>query len=77
MEKEASARVWGPQGTVLPFLLAWVRVDPAHAGSSIQVVMDVLGVSITMLVCTAILGTGKPSAEEMRLTTSAVHKHGT
>jgi hypothetical protein len=30
-------------GTALPFALAKVQIDPAHAGSSIQVVMDVFG----------------------------------
>jgi hypothetical protein len=35
-------------GASLPLLFHFVmKVDPAHAGSSVQVVMDVLGVTIT------------------------------
>mmetsp|Transcript_27785 Transcript_27785/g.64177 ORF Transcript_27785/g.64177 Transcript_27785/m.64177 type:complete len:314 (-) Transcript_27785:106-1047(-) len=33
-------------GAALPKLFAWVRVDPAHATPSIQVAMDIVGVSI-------------------------------
>jgi Mg/Co/Ni transporter MgtE len=35
-------------GTVLPLILEAVRVDPAHSSTSIQVLMDILGV---LLVC--------------------------
>lgn len=42
-------------GTALPFLLAWAKVDPAHAGTTIQVVMDVGGVALTCLVCQGLL----------------------
>jgi Mg/Co/Ni transporter MgtE len=38
-------------GSGLPFALSKVGVDPANAGTSIQVVMDVLGVAITCVTC--------------------------
>jgi Mg/Co/Ni transporter MgtE len=38
-------------GTGLPFALSKLGVDPANAGTSIQVVMDVSGVGITCLTC--------------------------
>lgn len=43
-------------GTALPFGLARAGVDPANAGTSVQVAGDVLGVAITCAVCTAVLG---------------------
>lgn len=48
-------------GTTLPFALAWGGVDPAHAGTTVQVTMDVLGVAITVLVCRLML-TGNAAA---------------
>jgi Mg/Co/Ni transporter MgtE len=42
-------------GTALPFALSRVGVDPANAGTSIQVVMDILGVFITCVTCNLIL----------------------
>lgn len=42
-------------GTGLPFVLARCGVDPAHAGTSIQVVMDILGVAITCATCQVVL----------------------
>jgi Mg/Co/Ni transporter MgtE len=56
-------------GATLPFLLAWRGVDPAHAGTTVQVVMDVAGVFITCAVCRAMLarmavvGTGAVGAD--------------
>ena len=38
-------------GSGLPFALSRLGVDPANAGTSIQVVMDVLGVGITCVTC--------------------------
>lgn len=35
-------------GALLPFLLHMIGVDPAHSSTSIQVIMDILGV---LLVC--------------------------
>lgn len=43
-------------GTALPFGLARVGIDPANAGTSVQVAGDVLGVAITCVICTAVLG---------------------
>jgi Mg/Co/Ni transporter MgtE len=42
-------------GAVLPLLLKKINVDPAHSSTSIQVIMDILGVVMTVLVSTAIL----------------------
>lgn len=42
-------------GTLLPFGMARVGVDPAHAGTSVQVVMDILGVLITCVTCHFVL----------------------
>lgn len=42
-------------GTALPFGLAKLGVDPANAGTSIQVIMDILGVGITCVTCHTIL----------------------
>jgi len=45
--------------SVLPLLLNRWNMDPGHAGAAVQVVMDILGVTIVMFVCTAILGKGE------------------
>jgi len=42
-------------GSGLPFVLARAGVDPANAGTSIQVLMDILGVVITCATCQAVL----------------------
>mmetsp|Transcript_11093 Transcript_11093/g.31013 ORF Transcript_11093/g.31013 Transcript_11093/m.31013 type:complete len:138 (+) Transcript_11093:559-972(+) len=42
-------------GTTLPFVLFDMGFDPANAGTSIQVLMDILGVSITCVTCSFIL----------------------
>lgn len=42
-------------GSVLPLGLRALRVDPAHASTTIQVVMDILGVLITVVVSVAML----------------------
>lgn len=42
-------------GAILPLILKKLDVDPAHSSTSIQVVMDILGVVLTVLVSTAIL----------------------
>jgi Mg/Co/Ni transporter MgtE len=44
-------------GTGLPFVLSRLGVDPANAGTSIQVVMDVSGVGITCVTCDFIFRT--------------------
>jgi hypothetical protein len=38
-------------GTALPFGLARMGIDPANAGTTVQVVMDCLGVFITCACC--------------------------
>ncbi|KAL7553855.1 hypothetical protein ACHAWF_017417 [Thalassiosira exigua] len=42
-------------GAVLPLLLQKAGVDPAHSSTTIQVVMDILGVVLTVLVSTMVL----------------------
>ena len=42
-------------GAVLPLLFVRLRLDPAHAGATVQVVMDLLGVLITCQVAQAIM----------------------
>lgn len=42
-------------GAVLPLLLQKLGVDPAHSSTTIQVVMDILGVVLTVFVSTAVL----------------------
>jgi len=42
-------------GTCLPFVMAWIGLDPVNAGTSIQVIMDILGVAITCFSCNFIL----------------------
>ena len=42
-------------GSLLPFLLQALKLDPAHSSTTIQVVMDILGVLITCLISHLIL----------------------
>lgn len=42
-------------GSGLPFAMARAGVDPANAGTSIQVLMDILGVGITCATCDLVL----------------------
>jgi cation transporter-like permease len=42
-------------GAVLPLVLQKMGVDPAHSSTTIQVIMDILGVVLTVLVSTAVL----------------------
>lgn len=53
-------------GSLLPLGMEKLRIDPAHSSTTIQVVMDILGVSITCWVCTLILKTGftEPELDE-------------
>ena len=43
-------------GSALPFGLARLGVDPANAGTSVQVIMDVLGCAVTCVTCQFVLG---------------------
>ncbi len=52
-------------GALLPILFHfYLNVDSVHAGSSIQVVMDVLGVTITILLCDMIFSLGLITSSE-------------
>lgn len=42
-------------GAVLPLLLQKIGVDPAHSSTTIQVIMDILGVVLTVVVSTMVL----------------------
>jgi len=42
-------------GAILPIVLEWIGVDPAHSSTTIQVVMDILGVILAVTVSRAIL----------------------
>lgn len=44
-------------GALLPLMLQHLQVDPAHASTTIQVIMDILGVTITVYLSSAILDT--------------------
>ena len=43
-------------GTLIPLGLNRLGIDPAHAGPTIQVVMDVSGVLLTCVVCSFFFG---------------------
>lgn len=42
-------------GTALPLALHRLKLDPAHAGPAIQVIMDVIGVLATCAICSMVL----------------------
>jgi hypothetical protein len=42
-------------GSSLPLLLHRCHIDPAHAGATIQVIMDLLGACITCVICSIVL----------------------
>ena len=44
-------------GSILPLFLQYIRIDPAHASTTIQVIMDISGVAITCFVATILLET--------------------
>ena len=60
-------------GASLPFLLAWRGVDPAHAGTTVQVVMDIAGVVITCAVCRTLLAGGLPEVDPAAAAIAAKH----
>jgi len=55
-------------GAVLPLLLRRINVDPAHSSTSIQVIMDILGVVLTVAVSTTLLDTPVGQAFITKLT---------
>lgn len=42
-------------GAILPLIMKKLRVDPAHSSTSIQVVMDILGVVLAVVVSSLLL----------------------
>ena len=49
-------------GALLPLALHRAGFDPAHAGATIQVIMDLSGVLITCVVCSLLLAGGASAA---------------
>lgn len=45
-------------GALLPVAMKHVKIDPAHSSTTIQVLMDILGVTITCHMSRAILDSG-------------------
>jgi Mg/Co/Ni transporter MgtE len=45
-------------GSLLPVILFFLKLDPAHSSTTIQVIMDILGVYISCAVSTFLLDTG-------------------
>jgi Mg/Co/Ni transporter MgtE len=43
-------------GSLLPLLMKRLSIDPAHSSTTIQVIMDILGVCITVWMSSIILG---------------------
>mmetsp|Transcript_40285 Transcript_40285/g.60427 ORF Transcript_40285/g.60427 Transcript_40285/m.60427 type:complete len:416 (-) Transcript_40285:227-1474(-) len=54
-------------GAILPLGLKRLGVDPAHSSTTIQVVMDILGVLLTVLVSTSLLDSGFGKVMMMKL----------
>jgi Mg/Co/Ni transporter MgtE len=52
-------------GSVLPFYLLRLGINPEHAAPTIQVVMDILGVFITCMVCSTVLPSAAPPPSPM------------
>ena len=47
-------------GSILPLIMKHVRIDPAHSSTTIQVLMDILGVTITVRkFCVVFVGKGE------------------
>jgi Mg/Co/Ni transporter MgtE len=42
-------------GTLLPLGMKLIHIDPAHSSTTIQVIMDIMGVAITVYVSSMIL----------------------
>lgn len=53
-------------GAALPLALHALHFDPAHAGPLIQVCMDILGVALTCVICSMVLGDVPAAASKIR-----------
>lgn len=42
-------------GATLPLIMNYIRIDPAHSSTTIQVLMDIIGVTLTVYVSGSIL----------------------
>ena len=45
-------------GALMPMGMKWIGIDPAHSSTTIQVVMDILGVTITVWISALVLDSG-------------------
>lgn len=54
-------------GALLPLAFMHIGIDPVHAGTTIQVLMDILGVAITCIIASALLvdGEAAPATDGM------------
>jgi cation transporter-like permease len=50
-------------GATLPLFLQYFKIDPAHSSTSIQVIMDILGVIITCSICSFIFYMSSPAGQ--------------
>merc|ERR1711974_530693 len=64
-------------GAALPVALNRLKVDPAHAGATIQVIMDISGVTLTCVVSCLVLGLPLGSAVQALNATGANATVGT
>lgn len=62
-------------GSLLPLCYAWVKLDPAHAGPTIQVVMDIIGVTLTCAVCSMMLMDNTEKAALLEEFSKSFHSH--
>lgn len=59
-------------GTAMPFALAATGQDPANAGTSIQICLDIVGVLVTCVVCTAVFAHVVPVVQPVVMDVMAV-----
>jgi cation transporter-like permease len=64
-------------GAVLPLVLNGLGIDAAHAGPAIQVLMDIIGISITCLVCATVFGMSSSQPIEQPAMLPRPHIDGT
>lgn len=60
-------------GTLLPLMLHGLGIDPAHAGPTIQVFMDIVGVWITCVVCSSMFTAFATAAVVTPAATTGIH----
>lgn len=63
-------------GAALPIFLSRMHIDPAHAGATIQVIMDISGVALTCVVSCFVLGLPINGPLQKSSNSTAVHSAG-